>query len=161
MRRRAALLLAACTLLATAAGHASEPLPLLLDWQADAAQATREGKPLVLFFSLPGCVYCAVIRRNYLASLLRDTPAHERPILREADMTGDAPIVGLDGAATTPAGVARRYGVKVAPTVIFVDGAGRLLADPIIGGDTAGLYGGLLDNAIEESARRLGGGAKH
>lgn len=145
----------AVALLMGGPARARETLAPATDLQADGQLARREGKPLVLFFSMEGCDYCEVVRRNYLAPLLREASPARRPLIREADLTGAQAITGFDGAATTPKALAARYRVRVAPTVLFLDSQGKLLAEPLVGGDTAGMYGAYLDNAFAEAARKL------
>jgi thioredoxin-related protein len=128
---------------------AAQALPLLSNWQADSALASGKGRPLVLFFSLPGCRFCAQVRQNYMLALER-----RGEVVREVVIDSDHPVTGLAGAATHRA-VARKMGASVAPVVILVDARGQPLADPIVGGDVAGLYGGYLDNAFDEAQRRL------
>jgi hypothetical protein len=102
--------------------------------------------PLVLFFSLPDCRYCHTVRHNYLAPLLRNPDAAGNPyIVREIEVSGNRAATGLDGAATTHSALARRFAVQFAPTVLFVSQTGEALAPPLLGGDTAGMYGAYLD----------------
>jgi thioredoxin-related protein len=129
--------------------HAAQELALLASFQADAALAAGKGRPLVLFFSLPGCRYCDQLRRHYLLALAR-----RGEVVREVVIDSDAPVAGLPGAATHRA-LARKMAVAFAPVVLLVDAHGQALADPIVGGDVAGLYGGYLDNAFDEAQRRL------
>ena len=152
MRRRLLVGLAACLLATGAVARPADALAPMADLHADGQRAQREGKPLVLFFSLPGCAYCEVVRRNYLLPLLRDAGG---PLIREASMEGEEAIVGIDGSASTPKQLAARYHVRVAPTVVMLDSAGRLLTAPLAGGDTSGMYGGYLDRAFEEAHRKL------
>ena len=130
-------------------------LPVPLNLQKEAAQAQAEGKPLVLMFSLPGCPYCKVVRQNYLAPMLTENPESERPVLREVHITSDRPLVGFDGSQTSQSALASRYDVRIAPTLIFVDARGDLLADPIVGGDGTGFYLAYLDSAFAASAKKL------
>jgi len=139
---------------AQAAPHAASLLAAT-NLRADAAQAKREHKPIVILFSLPGCPYCQVIRQNYLLPLLHDLPAKKRPIVREIDMTSAKKVIGIDGAATTQSAVAKNLHVRVAPTLMFLDGAGEQLSAPIIGGDTAGFYNAYLDRALAEAEQKL------
>lgn len=127
-----------------------------VDLHADGLRAAQHGKPIVILFSLPGCVYCEVVRKNYLVPLLRNESATLRPIIREVDISANARFVDFQKKQVTPQEFAGRYRVHVAPTVIFVDRAGTLLTEPIVGGDTAGLYGGYLDNAFAEATRKIG-----
>ena len=116
------------------------PVPLASDLRRDGLHAARIGMPLVLFFSLPDCRYCHTVRHNYLAPMLGG--AH---IIREIEIGGSLAAAGLDGAATNHAGLAQRFAVRFAPTVLFVGPAGEAVAPPLLGGDTAGMYGALLD----------------
>lgn len=146
MRRRAACL--ALALLACAGAWAS-PVPPLASWAADSGAAARANKPVLLFFTLPGCRFCEQVRQNYMQGLVK-----QGVMVREVSITSNHPVTGMPGAATGRA-VARRFKVKVAPTVLLVDARARVLAEPIVGGDVAGLYGGYLDNAFEEAQRQL------
>ncbi|KQX01722.1 hypothetical protein ASC94_03710 [Massilia sp. Root418] len=123
-------------------GASAAPVPLASDLQNDSRQAARAGEPLVLFFSLPDCRYCHTVRHNYLAPLLRSLGA---PVIREIEIASSRPVAGQGGAATTHAALAQRFGVRFAPTVLFVGPSGEPLAPPLLGGDTAGMYGAYLD----------------
>jgi hypothetical protein len=122
------------------ASSARPVVPLASDLQRDSQHAARAGGPLVLFFSLPDCRYCHTVRHNYLAPML-----HGAHIIREIGVDGGLAATGLDGAPTTHAALARRFGVRFAPTVLFVGPGGTELAPPLKGGDTAGMYGALLE----------------
>ena len=142
----------------TATVSATVSVPPLNDLARDAKQSRREGKPLVLFFSLPDCAYCKVVRQNYLLPLLRNRDVRQRPLIREVDITSMQGVKNFNRTLTTQRDVAQRFNVHVAPTVLFIDGNGNLLAAAIIGGDIAGLYGGYLDNTFAESAKKLSAG---
>lgn len=143
--------------LAAGTGHANgtAELPLALDLQRDGRQAEQEGKPLVILFSLPDCQFCHEVRQNYLAPLLRGVPVAQRPIIREIEMANAQTFAGLRGERTSHQEFARKLQVRAAPTVVFLDAAGRPLVAPIVGGDIAGLYGGYLDNAFAAAAQKL------
>lgn len=140
--------------------HAAQPhLPLLpapVDLRADAMQSDHQGKPVVILFSMPDCPYCKVVRENYLAPLLRQEPAAQRPIIREVDVSGSTRFTGFDGKQLTHREFASAYGVYFAPSVIFLDAKGKPLAEPLVGGDTAGMYGAYFDRSMAEAVTRLG-----
>ena len=138
-----------------AASVAGPPVPLLSDWQHDARQAQAEHKPIILFFSLPGCSFCHVVRNNYLQSMLRDKSGAAQAIIREVDMTGTRRVTGLDGKPALERDVAKTFAIRAAPTVIMIDASGKLLTTPIIGGDVAGFYGGYLDAAMAEAEKKV------
>lgn len=143
-----------------AADSKSITVPMLSDLAADAVQAQREDKPLILFFSLPGCPFCHVVRNNYLQPLLRDSTPKQRPVIREVDISSTQSLRNFDRTTGSPRSIAQRYKVIAAPTVIFVDAAGCMLAPSIVGGDIAGVYGGYLDNAFDMSARKIAAAKK-
>lgn len=130
-------------------------LPVPQNLQREAAQAHSERKAFLLMFSLPGCPYCKVVRRNYLVPLVRDATPAERPVIREVQMTSRDSLIGFDGKPTTQSALATRYGVQVAPTVIAVNAEGELLVDPIVGGDNNGFYSAYLDRALEAAAQQF------
>lgn len=154
------LLASAFCLMPFAPARAGETplLPSASDLAADGAQAAARKQPVVILFSLPGCPYCEVVRRNYLIPLVRDLPPHLQPVIREVQLDGSAAFSGFGHERLTGQDLARHYGIRYAPTVVLLDRAGTILSAPIVGGDTAGLYGGYLDNAFAEAARKLAAG---
>lgn len=145
---------------APSGGPAAAVLPVLRNLQTDAEQARRERKPIVLFFSQPGCQWCHQVRNSYLAPLLRDLAPVEQPVIREADITDQSVVVGFGGQQTSASAMAGEFRIRFTPTIVFLDSSGTELVRPLIGGDTTGLYGGLLDNALAESRQRLRQGSK-
>jgi thioredoxin-related protein len=143
------------TLLPVQSQSHDEMLPAPHNLQQEAAQAHSERKAFLLMFSVPGCSYCRVVRRNYLMPLLRDAAPADRPVIREVQITSRESLTGFDGKPTTQSALATHYGVQVAPTVIVVNARGELLADPIVGGDNNGFYSAYLDRALEAAARQF------
>ncbi|HJV83770.1 thioredoxin [Noviherbaspirillum sp.] len=140
---------------AATASDASAELPAPTDLSQDGRVAKLRAKPVVILFSLPGCSFCNVVRHNYLAPLLRDLPEQQRPVIREVQVNGHGTLIGFHQERISQRALASSYGIRFAPTVLMLDADGRLLTAPIVGGDTVGLYGGYLDNAFAEAARKL------
>ncbi len=153
---RTAAVLAACAVLA--AGAVADDGALLAaptDLRADGMLAASRGKPIIVLFSLPGCQYCEVVRRNYLAPMARLPHEADRPVVRELELTGTVALPGFRGDKTSGSALANQYGVRVAPTVVMLDRGGNLLAPPLVGGDVAGMYGAYLDRALDEARAKL------
>ena len=131
-------------------------VPLASDLRQDGLDAARNGTPLILFFTLPDCTYCHAVRQNYLAPLQRGDGG-QRYIVREIVIDGKRKATGLDGKAASHQELARRFKARFGPTVLFVDGAGKPLAPPLVGGDTAGMYGAYLDDRLAASRMQLAG----
>lgn len=138
--------------------HARAPkamLPAAQDLAGDGRTARERGVPIVILFSLPGCSYCEVVRRNYLAPLMKEGQASRQPLVRELDMSSAAPLRGFQGEAGSGRALANRYEVRVAPSVLLLDGAGKRLAPLLEGGDTVGMYGAYLDDRLAAARRVL------
>lgn len=144
------------TLLAAAAlaAAAAPAVPLATDLRRDSTAAARRDTPLVLFFTLPDCTYCHAVRHNYLAPLVRGQGG-QRYIVREIVIGGKRKATGLDGKAATHRELAQQFKASFGPTVLFVDAAGKALAPPLIGGDTAGMYGAYLDGRLAGARAQL------
>ena len=129
-------------------------LPVPENLQKDAARASAENKPLVIMFALPDCPFCKVVRRNYLVPLLKEGPENERPVIRELQITSRESLTGFDGMSTTQSALAKQYGVRMAPTLVFVDAHGELLVPPLVGGEGA-FYLNYLDRAFADATKNL------
>jgi len=115
--------------------------------------AHGDARVVVALFSLPGCPYCEVVRRNYLRHLEAAAPGvrvaeygigDERPFERQGSR--DAP--------QNPAALAKSLGVRVAPTVAFLGDDNRELAERLVGYSSADFYGAYLDGRIARALER-------
>lgn len=134
----------------TGAALAAPHLPAVTDIPAQTAAAARRGEPLVVLVSLPDCVYCEAVRRNYLGP----QAAAGEIAVREIDMTADTPIRDADGSMTTAKQWAKTRGISVAPTVLFLGRDGRNLTGPLRGMQ-ADFYGAYLEQAIDEARAKM------
>ncbi|WP_420994527.1 thioredoxin [Cupriavidus sp. 30B13] len=152
VRHAVAALLLGAALLAGGAGAQAAPahLPPATDLAAQGAAAAGRGEPLVVLVSLPGCVYCETVRRNYLGP----QAAAGEIEARELDMTAGTPLRNADGTMTTAREWARSHNVSVAPTVLFLDARGRSLASPLRGLQPD-FYGAYLEQALDQARAAL------
>jgi thioredoxin-related protein len=132
-------ILFAIALLAAVPLHAAEPSPhaielppvfreTFLDIRADARDASREGKRLMLYFGQDGCPYC----RRLMQDNLRQKDIAER-VDRHLyaiafNMWGDREITWLDGSVVTEKALAARLAVQFTPTLLFLDESARVIA---------------------------------
>ena len=136
-------------------GDGHEPLTRIDDLRVLALQVRQQQRPLLLFFSLPGCPFCLEVRRSHLAPLALD--AGRGPLIREIDITSRRTFVGLDGRNTTESEFAGAQKVRIVPHVALADADLKPLAEPMIGIGAADFYGAYLSDAIENATRRLRG----
>ncbi len=130
-------------------------VPVATDFAAHARRAAALDAPLIVLVSLRDCVYCGPIRQRELAPLVRSGNYE----VREIGMDSTAPVRDFDGSTTTGVAWARAHGVKVSPTVLFLDTSGRPVADPLIGAGLPDFYGAYLDDAIARGRARLHAGS--
>lgn len=128
-------------------------VPLLLDAPADALAAAKLHVPLIVLFSLSTCGFCHEVRRNYLASLIRESG--DSVLVREVVSDEAHALVWLTGETLTHAQLAARTGVQFYPTLHFFDAQFKPLAEPLLGANAAGFYSAYLNQRIELSTQIL------
>ncbi|WP_297907349.1 thioredoxin fold domain-containing protein [Thiomonas sp.] len=131
------------------------PLPAARRLGAEARAAAARGQPLVLMFSLPGCGYCEQLRRSTYRWLLRDGVPVE-----QLEMVPGYALQGFDDRPTDGAALAARYGVRLAPTVLFLGPDGREIGERLVGAGVPDFYGAFVDRSLGQARGRLkaGGG---
>jgi thioredoxin-related protein len=154
-RRELILGFAALAAVGGAGASPSPTLPLANDLRADGRAAASRRVPLVVLFSLAGCPYCDVVRRSYLAPMLRDERQASRVLVRQVDLGASEPLVDFAGKRTTHGEFARARGVRVAPVVSFWDESGRTIAASLEGMLLPDFYGAYLDGALETAEKAL------
>ncbi len=126
-------------------------LESVADFRLEGAQAKAEGQVLMVAVMRRGCPYCAALRRDVLLPMTRNPTEFGGLRIRELVMEPSGPVNDFAGRETTSADLAADFGVTIAPTVLFLDGDGRLLSDPVIGYNSADTYGFLLDRSLEQA----------
>jgi thioredoxin-related protein len=126
-------------------------LPSSTSLAAELAYSLRAKQALVVMVSLEGCPFCKTVRANYLA------PMHARGELRavQVDMGSSAMTRDFAGTSVTHAELIRRWGVKVAPTVLFFGPQGTEIADRMVGAYVADFYGAYLDERLAQAQQKL------
>ena len=163
-RRRALLAAFATAAFASALASAAhgqsrregyEPLTRIDDQRALAAQVRKQQRPLLLFFSVPGCPFCLEVRRTHLAPRMLD--ADRGPLIREIEISSRRTFTSFDGTTTTEYDFANSYKVRMVPRVVLVDADFKPLAEPMIGIGVSDFYGAYLNDAIDNATRKLQG----
>jgi hypothetical protein len=149
-RRR--LLLGGALVLATSVSHGAEmALPPAYAFPQHLAAALARGLPLTVMVSLPGCPFCKVVRDSHLAPLLRE----QTVAVVQVDMGSTLPLLGAQGQVGTHAEQVRRWGVKVAPTLLFFGRQGNEVAERLVGALLPDFYGAYLTQRLETARKSL------
>ena len=130
----------------------------VVDFREEAAAAAEMGVVLLLAVTREGCSYCAQLRRDFLAPMIRSGEYTDKVRIREMMMEPETAVRDFDGGMTTTAEIAARYGISITPTVLLLDSAGAYLRPPITGISNADMYGFYLDEAIAEAMVVRAGG---
>lgn len=127
------------------------PLPTPASLQAAGTAAKALGQPLVLMVSLPGCPWCELLRRNYLAPMRGEgVQAFQITVndrTRAVRDFKDAPSTGFD--------IAQGYGAKLTPTLLFLNVVGQEIAPRIEGVASADLIGAQLQTSLQTARERI------
>jgi hypothetical protein len=132
-------------------GHGVGVLPQSVSLAAELAAALAARKGLVVMASLEGCPYCRIVRESYLLGMR----AEGQPVV-QVEMAASAPLVDLQGRASTHQQVVRALGVRVAPTVLFFGPGGKEVAPRIAGMPIPDFYGAYLQERVEAANRAAG-----
>ena len=132
-----------------AAMTASLPTPTSL---AEALKvAVTKQKPLVVMISLAGCGYCKLVRENYLLPML----SRGELVVVQLDMKSNAALLDAFGNVSTHDQVIRGWGVRLAPTLLFLGRNGIEVADRLVGMNSADFYGAMLDERLAIATRSV------
>jgi thioredoxin-related protein len=123
----------------------------VVDFRHEAAATREGGLTLLLAVTREGCGYCAQLRREFLAPMIRSGEYADKVRIREMMMEPDTAVTDFAGKVTSTAEIAARYGVGITPTVLLLDSAGNPLGPSIIGISNAEMYGFYLDKAIAQA----------
>ncbi len=119
----------------------------------DRARAGR--LPILLLVSQSDCPYCELLKREILRPMLISGDYDGRVLIRELLIDSELPVRDFDGRAVVPDALAKRYRVRLTPTVLFLDDRGREVAERIVGINTVDFYAYYLDAAIDAAGARL------
>lgn len=121
----------------------------------DGTEARRQGVAILLEFAADDCGYCRQLEEEFLKPMLRSGDYQDKVIMRMVDVNGATPIADFQGERSTTAALAERFDVDFTPTVLLVDGSGKLLAKPLVGIWSPDFFGGFLDARIDTAVSRI------
>ena len=126
------------------------PVPTALLKTALAAKA--KGEPIVVLISLPGCVYCELVRRSYLLPARLNDGLQAWQLNVNDNVT---PLTGFDGKPTTAALQAKAWKATFTPTVLFIGSQGQELAERLVGIAVPDFYGAYLEQRLATARKAL------
>jgi thioredoxin-related protein len=99
-----------------------------LDLKDEAAAAARDGKRLMVYFGQDGCPYCRELMTNSFSQkpIVEKTRMHFVAIA--LNLWGDREVTWIDGRRMSEKEFARLMKVQFTPSLLFMDGTGRIVA---------------------------------
>jgi len=140
--------------------HAEIEVPLAVDLQVDGRQAREARLPVLLTFSAINCDYCRQLEDQFLRPMLISGEYSDRVLIRRLLLDNGSRVTDFSGDRIATTKLSDRYRVFVTPTILFLDGDGRELAERMIGINTPEMYGGYLDKCIDTALYSLRDPAK-
>jgi len=116
--------------------------------------AREQGKIILLEVSASDCEYCELLEEEFLKPMLRSGD-YDKVLIRKIDMDGYQTTIDFSGKTTSPDEFAHRLKVKLTPTILFFDGHGNEISPRILGINSLDLYGGYLDDAINNGLQKI------
>ena len=144
LSRRQLLLAGGAVWPSASAWAAPATLPIAASLPDELAQALKKNEPLLVMVSLVGCPFCHVARESYLSPL---RVQQGLPVV-QIDMRNRQSITDFQGLTLTQDELIRRWGVKVAPTVLFFGRGGAEVVERLTGGYIPDFYGAYLDERL-------------
>ncbi len=122
-------------------------ITLLANLAKDMNHLEKEKIPLILLLSRSDCHFCHEVRNNYLLPIAR-TVSDKKLMFRELISDRSQGLIGADGNRIAPALLLKNLKVNFFPTVVFLGSGMRILAEPLLGLNSAGFYSAYLDQRI-------------
>ena len=91
----------------------------------DAELARKKGVPLVVMFSQEGCIYCSIVREDFLKPMLISGEYKNKALIREVKIDSFEEIRNFDGKMIPVDELATFYRAYLTPTVIVFDSYGK------------------------------------
>lgn len=133
-------------------------LPVAKNFKSDGDAATAARKPILIFFNLTGCHYCRGALREVIVPMFRNAEWSTAVEFRQVNVDDGKSLVDFDGKTIENIAFAQKRKGTFTPTVMLVDGNGKLLGEPLVGIANFDFYGayveGLAKAAIEASRAR-------
>jgi thioredoxin-related protein len=126
-------------------------LPFPIDLRQAALQAGTRSEPLVLMVSLPGCPWCELLRRNYLAPMRNEGVAAFEFMINERSQR----VNDFKGQPVTPAAWSEAMKINITPTLLFFNAQGQEIAPRIEGVASADFIGAILDERLAMARERI------
>ncbi|WP_455204678.1 thioredoxin family protein [Kaarinaea lacus] len=138
-----------------AGNQASVDVPLAEDLSTLSDSAKKGNIPIVLMYSAEDCEYCQRLENDVIKPMILSGDLDQRMIFRKVMIDSIAEIKDFNGSEVYSDDFAFQRGVRVTPTIQFVDDRGRELAPKMIGYQNDDFYAAYFENSIAHSKDKM------
>ena len=126
-------------------------LPVAQNLKADGDAAAAAKKPILLFFNLTGCHYCRGALREVIVPMFRNAGWRAALEFRQITVDDGNSMIDFDGQKIENIAFAQQRKGTFTPTVMVVDGNGKLLGEPLVGIANFDFYGAYVDALVNKA----------
>ena len=126
-------------------------IELIENWQSLSRNALETNLPIVVLLERSNCSYCEVVRKEFLNPLSKSARYKNKIVFARVSLDDGQQLINRLGEMISTEQFANQYGSKFSPTVLFLDGQGKQLADKLIGLSGRDYYGFYLEQGIEKA----------
>ncbi len=119
------------------------------DFSQLAEQAGAEQKLIMLEISASYCSFCFKLEEEIIKPMLRSGDYDANVLIRKFDIDGFAKSRDFSGSPVSRANLAQRWGIKITPTLIFLNSQNQEVSERILGVNSLDYFGGYVDDAID------------
>lgn len=123
--------------------------------KGDANNARDKQVPVLLFFSMEHCPFCAIVEEDFLKPMLRNAEYDSKVIIRKIKIDDSNFVTDFNGESREPDEFSDDYNVSMVPTVVLVDANGKMINPSIVGIRNTHYYSAELDDAIDASIHKI------
>ena len=127
--------------------------------EADGAAASAAKKPILLFFNLTGCHYCRGALREVIVPMYRDAGWRAAIEFRQITIDDGRKFIDFDGRTIESIDFSKRRKGGFTPTVMMVDGDGKLLGEPLVGIANFDFYGAYVEEMVKKAIAAVRAGS--
>jgi len=124
------------------------------DFKALFKQAQAEQKVIMLEMSASYCGFCRQLEAEIINPMIISGD-YDNVIIRKLEIDGYYDIKMPNNEKITPSDYASKQNIFVTPTLLFLNGQGKEVAERIIGINSVDYFGAYVDDALKIGAEKL------
>ncbi len=111
--------------------------------------------PLLILFTIDDCPFCYRVKDEFLNPMIISGDYDDKVLIRELNMDHVSELTDFDGDTVSARTFAHKYRVYLYPTMIIVNENGCQLSEKIVGLNTPSMFGGRIDDAIDQALKKV------